>query len=533
MAEYYPLISRAVAGLRTGTPESRRAIYDRARQALVGQLRTMDPPIPEEAIVRETTALDEAIARVEADIGPPAPKTEPIAAVPPGSPAPAARPTSSVRPATGAPVTAAEGAKPKLAPPRPQRPRPAPRPSPPSLRPSTTRPVIPGAERAPPPPIVSDAEKPSAPAEPRISAPEPQTAGPSFPTATTLNVQSSEAPERGPMPPAFSVTDEDRAGLGSRRAQSKDGTDDRTREEGLRPAAPRPVEKRRPNLRVAIVALAALAAVVAIAFTAWRLRDDPQELSRVPVAAKSAEPEVGKIVQRADGSAAAPASSDTPANAMPDQGSAPSHDVSATTQTAVATPPDASQQTADGALQVAYKAAILVDAPDLPEKVKTYVGTVVWRKETVTQGQDQPIGDAIRADVDVPEANVHLVVQIRRNTEVQLPASHTIELKYTVAAESALGNVKQINVPQMRDEDRPTGDPLAGIPVTIADNYFLVGLMRGDAEARNMELLRSRGWIDIPMLLANSKASKITFEKGASGMRIFNEVLDGWKNAQN
>ena len=192
-----------------------------------------------------------------------------------------------------------------------------------------------------------------------------------------------------------------------------------------------------------------------------------------------------------------------------------------------------SQPPAEAGIPVAYKAAILVDAPDLPEKVKTFVGTVVWQKETVTQGQDQPIGDAIRADIDVPEANVHLVVEIRRNTEAQLPASHTIELKYSVAADSPLGNVKQINVPQMREEDRPTGDPLAGIPVTIADNYFLVGLTRGDNEPRNLELLRSRGWIDIPMLLASGKASKITFEKGASGTRVFDEVLDGWKNAQN
>lgn len=532
MAEYYPLISRAVAGLRTGTPASRRAIYDRARQALIGQLRTMDPPIPEEAITRETVALDEAIARVEADLLPPAPPAEPVVAAAPPSSTPAARPAPLPRPTTSA--ATAEGVKPKPAPPRPERPRPSPRPALPSLRPSTTRPVAPGAERAVSPAPVEAAGSDTAPksVEPKISPPEPQTAAPSFPTATALKVETAEALERGPMPPAFSVTDEDRAGVKSQRAHVKDGADDRTRDETLRPAAPRPVEKKRPNLRVGIVALAALAAVVAIAFTAWRLRDDPQDLSRVPIAAKSAEPVVGKIVERADGSAAAPPSTSGPA-AVSEQGSAAAPDAGASPPAAVATPPATSQPPAETAVPVAYKAAVLVDAPDLPEKVKTFVGTVVWQKETVTQGQDQPIGDAIRADIDVPEANVRLVMQIRRNTEAQLPASHTIELKYTVAADSALGNVKQINVPQMREEDRPTGDPLAGIPVTIADNYFLVGLMRGDSEARNMELLRSRGWIDIPMLLANGKASKVTFEKGASGNRVFNEVLDGWKNVQN
>jgi hypothetical protein len=124
-------------------------------------------------------------------------------------------------------------------------------------------------------------------------------------------------------------------------------------------------------------------------------------------------------------------------------------------------------------------------------------------------------------------------MQIRRNTDARLPASHTMDLKFTQVQDSPLGTIKQINVPQMRQPDMPTGDPLAGIPVTIADNYFLIGLMRGTAEERNLELLRSRQWFDIPMLLANGKASKITFEKGASGDKIFTDVLDSWKNAQN
>ena len=35
MADYYPLLSRAIAGLPENTPETRRAIYDRARVVLL------------------------------------------------------------------------------------------------------------------------------------------------------------------------------------------------------------------------------------------------------------------------------------------------------------------------------------------------------------------------------------------------------------------------------------------------------------------------------------------------------------------
>ena len=40
MADYYPLIARAIAGLDPSAPgESRRALYERARSALIAQLR--------------------------------------------------------------------------------------------------------------------------------------------------------------------------------------------------------------------------------------------------------------------------------------------------------------------------------------------------------------------------------------------------------------------------------------------------------------------------------------------------------------
>ena len=67
MADYYPLIARAVAGLDKNTGENRRALYERARAALVAQLRGIDPPLDEADITRERLALEEAIRKVEAE----------------------------------------------------------------------------------------------------------------------------------------------------------------------------------------------------------------------------------------------------------------------------------------------------------------------------------------------------------------------------------------------------------------------------------------------------------------------------------
>src|SRR5882672_2637954 len=68
MADYYPLIARAIAGLDPNAPgESRRALYERARTALIAQLRSVQPPLSESEITRERLSLEEAVRKVESE----------------------------------------------------------------------------------------------------------------------------------------------------------------------------------------------------------------------------------------------------------------------------------------------------------------------------------------------------------------------------------------------------------------------------------------------------------------------------------
>ncbi len=68
MADYYPLIARAIAGLDPSAPgESRRALYERARAALIAQLRSVEPPLSESEITRERLSLEEAVRKVESE----------------------------------------------------------------------------------------------------------------------------------------------------------------------------------------------------------------------------------------------------------------------------------------------------------------------------------------------------------------------------------------------------------------------------------------------------------------------------------
>src|SRR4030088_2251038 len=68
MADHYPLIARAIAGLDPSAPgESRRALYERARAALIAPLRSVQPPLSESEITRERLSLEEAVRKVESE----------------------------------------------------------------------------------------------------------------------------------------------------------------------------------------------------------------------------------------------------------------------------------------------------------------------------------------------------------------------------------------------------------------------------------------------------------------------------------
>ena len=530
MAEYYPLLVRAVAALPDAAPEARRQIYERARQALIGQLRKIDPPVPEADIERETRALDDAVAKLETELN-----AKAGVAAPASKPA-AAPPTPSVRPPEiQAPISPQK-------PYQPLRPFVPPR-VPPDL--ATTGPA--GALRRPTgsaaPPLVAPSQGepgrgPNLP--PPVQAPEPKVApqdaaaasapqpaaGPPFsegdwPTGSEAKPAPSwikadwrrfgrPRHDKPAKPENTAVVTGDSGAVASPAAETAKSAHGRG--EAMRPAAPQPKAAHRGFSRHWIVGSVVAVVVIIIAAMAILLKDNPDELarrSRLTASAPEAGQTSGKIIDRVGGAPAQQAAA------------------SATTAAVQAPQPGAgTQQQADDVIPVAQRAALLVEAPDQPQKMKTYVGTVVWRRENVNHGQDQPLSLAVRADIELPEAKLKVTVILQKNTDPTLPASHTIEVRFMPADGSPIPGVKQIDVPQLRKQDAPSGDSLAGVPAPITQNYFLVGLTQGDAAAaRNIDLIRSRQWIDIPLLLSDNKVAKMTFEKGDPGDRAINDAL--------
>ena len=187
----------------------------------------------------------------------------------------------------------------------------------------------------------------------------------------------------------------------------------------------------------------------------------------------------------------------------------------------------ASSATAPAAA-VAQKVVLYDEDPSDP-KGKRYVGSAVWRTETVSPGPGLAPELAIRADVEIPERRMRMTWSLRRNTDKALPASHTIEIMFTLPADFAEGGIANVPGVLMKQNEQARGVPLAGLAVKVTNGYFLIGLSAVGVDLqRNIQLLKERDWFDIPIVYTSGKRAILAVEKGAPGARAFAEAFRAW-----
>jgi hypothetical protein len=451
MADYHPLISRAVAGLENNTGENRRVLYERARAALVNQLRGVDPPLEESDITRERLALEEAIRKVEAEAAKrPEPQEE--AGVPQAPPS--APHDEGMR---GFRETVAEADNLGGAAAQARR----------SAREFYE--AVPGGEQRPstgdggPGPSVHYFEPPSV-EPPPVSEPDLVEEAPPPPRP-----RRHEVPE-GTLPPAPSYDEH----------------------QGYVP----PVRSRGRIVKL-VVLLLVIAGIAGAGY--WQrdkittmvasLRSTPAPKPR-PAAPPSTRPKIADRIGESN-------------NAAPKTATAP-------------------------AAAVAQKVVLYDEEPGDP-KGKRYVGSAIWRTETVSPGPGLAPELAVRADVEIPERHMRLTWSLRRNTDKALPASHTIEIQFTLPADFDQGSIGNVPGVLMKTGEQARGIPLAGLAVKVTNGYFLIGLSAVDIDKqRNIQMLKDRDWLDIPIVYTSGKRAILAIEKGTPGQRAFEEAFRAW-----
>ncbi|NLS71962.1 hypothetical protein E3H11_24215 [Bradyrhizobium brasilense] len=514
MADYYPLIARAIAGLDPNAPgEARRALYARARTALIQQLRGVQPPLSESEITRERLSLEEAVRKVESEAAQRARE-----ASRPGGAAAVRGSRANARPPEPGPADTAARPRPPAEPrpprnPRPDAPPPAPpRPQNPPVPPETqappARPGPPrrGPEGAPPPvppaapgvrgfrDITADADdlgRAAAQASrnarktyANVPSPSPEfdRLEPSLenrggdPEAPYSYDESIEEAERyTPQPPQGPPPQRSRAGNGERE-----------------PKKPPRIGSMFPFKTAIVIGILLILVGTGILFR-------QQAMTLVSSLLKSSAP-----VEAPKDAASTPAS-----KKITDRVGQPS-------------------SSGETVAPVAQRVVLYDEDPSDP-KGKQYVGSVVWRTEQVKGSGNQKPDIAVRADIDIPDRKFKMTMSFRRNTDSSLPASHTAELTFILPQDFANGGVGNVPGILMKSNEQARGTPLAGLAVKVTDGFFLVGLSNVDADrSRNLQLLKERSWFDVPLVYTNQRRAIIAIEKGAPGERAFNEAFAAW-----
>ena len=193
------------------------------------------------------------------------------------------------------------------------------------------------------------------------------------------------------------------------------------------------------------------------------------------------------------------------------------------TQQAAITP--GTQQSA----AVAQKVVLYEEDPADPNG-KRFVGSAIWRTEMVTLVPGQPPELVIRADIEVPERKLAVTWSLRRNTDKGLPATHTVEIMVKLPADFPAGGISNVPGILMKQAEQTRGVPLAGLAVKVTPGFYMIGLSNLDADKeRNLQMLKERGWFDIPVVYNNNRRAILAMEKGAPGERAFADAFKAWK----
>ena len=542
MTDYHPLIARAVNALEKNTGEARRSLYERARTALVTQLRAAEPALSESEITKERLALEEAIRRVEAEAARKL-RTEPRVE------RPAARPRSAAAEPRGAPPPRRERVNP-----------PAPEPS------RTGRAAARASEPAWPAPGADEAE--AAEAQRPLTAREKllgsrtqsltregikgfrdvvsevrdlggataraarsaRDTRDSYEAAATEHLppaeEDVEVSEHGDFEPhgfepqvdAYEESRRDDEARLLRSLEPSYGVHDEqaAASQYARPHPPhaavpeeeyepqRPPRSYRGLIRPLVVVLILLGVVGTISWQ-WSTiseiyhlfaRPSPkQQTTQATPEAPAAQPKFpGRVPQENAGqapAAGAPANQPGPA--------------------------------------VAQRVVLYEEDPNDPAG-RRYVGSAIWRTETVSPGPGLAPELAVRADVEIPERRISMTWSLRRNTDKALPASHTIEILFRLPADFPGGGIGNVPGILMKEAEQARGTPLAGLAVKVTNGFFLIGLSAADSDMqRNMALLKDRQWFDIPVVYANGGRAILAIEKGPPGDRAFAEAFAAWE----
>jgi hypothetical protein len=160
------------------------------------------------------------------------------------------------------------------------------------------------------------------------------------------------------------------------------------------------------------------------------------------------------------------------------------------------------------------------------------VGSVRWSVETVPASADRAAETVVHADIAVAERELILRWTFKRNTDKKLPASHTMDLRFTLPPAFLHGGIQNIPGILMKPAEAARGTPLTGLSVKITAGYFLMGLSAQERDIQlNLRNIKERPWFDVPIVYDDGRRAILAFEKGPPGERALRQAFAAWERA--
>ncbi|AYG67090.1 MULTISPECIES: hypothetical protein [unclassified Rhizobium] len=189
-------------------------------------------------------------------------------------------------------------------------------------------------------------------------------------------------------------------------------------------------------------------------------------------------------------------------------------------------PPPVTQQTAaatDGQKVFLYEERLGQTSPS------AFQGTVTWSVQE-GKGADGRPEPSVQGLISVPDRGLTATITVSRNSDSSLPASHLIELAFQVPPTFEGGAIDNVQRVALKATEQDRGDALIAVPAKVTDDVYMVALNDfPDARKTNLDLLKSRNWIDIPVVYRNGRRALLTMEKGPTGTDAFNKAISEWQ----
>jgi hypothetical protein len=155
-------------------------------------------------------------------------------------------------------------------------------------------------------------------------------------------------------------------------------------------------------------------------------------------------------------------------------------------------------------------------------------GSVVWslQHEPGPDGKQQAV---VQGMVTVPERNLTAQLNFKRNSDPSLPASHIVEVVFSLPPNFEGGAIDSVQRISMKRTEQDRGDALIAVPAKITDDFHMIALNDyPDARKANLDLLATRDWIDVPITYRNGRRALLTMQKGTTGGEAFATAIKEW-----